>query len=188
MGNAGGLPNVLRNVGGSIGISLATTYLARSTPVHQAIRVGHLRTDRRGSRGLLALVMGEAGDHRLPLKQSAGALPAINLHDAGCRHRGRESGQLMAGAEPGRAAAEVEPKALQEKEPASNNSQCRTSIGILTSLTSTSAQPLHRSLGTARTNDGGRHRDHSLSGQGEVPRVEVAHYLRQRSAVHREGS
>ena len=42
MGNARGLFNLLRNLGGSIGISVATTYLARSTQVHQANMVGHL--------------------------------------------------------------------------------------------------------------------------------------------------
>ena len=38
-------------------------------------------------------------------------------------------------------------------------------------------QPLHCPLGIARANDGSRHRDHSRSGQGEVPRGETAHHL-----------
>ena len=42
MGNATGLFNLMRNVGGSVGIALTTTMLARMSQVHQAILVGHL--------------------------------------------------------------------------------------------------------------------------------------------------
>jgi DHA2 family multidrug resistance protein len=42
MGNATGLYNLMRNLGGSIGISVATTYLARGAQAHQAMMVAHL--------------------------------------------------------------------------------------------------------------------------------------------------
>jgi DHA2 family multidrug resistance protein len=42
MGNATGLFNLMRNIGGGMGIALTTTMLARMSQVHQAILVGHL--------------------------------------------------------------------------------------------------------------------------------------------------
>lgn len=42
MGNASALYNLMRNLGGSIGISLTTTLLARRTQLHQADLVSHL--------------------------------------------------------------------------------------------------------------------------------------------------
>ena len=42
MGNATGIFNLMRNIGGSVGIALTTTMLARMSQVHQAILVGHL--------------------------------------------------------------------------------------------------------------------------------------------------
>jgi DHA2 family multidrug resistance protein len=42
IGNGSGLFNLVRNLGGSIGISVATTCLARMTQVHQADLVSHL--------------------------------------------------------------------------------------------------------------------------------------------------
>jgi DHA2 family multidrug resistance protein len=42
MGNASGIFNLMRNLGGSIGISLATTLVARGGQIHQALMVGHL--------------------------------------------------------------------------------------------------------------------------------------------------
>src|SRR5690242_11682269 len=38
-------------------------------------------------------------------EEPSGRLPAADLHDAGCRYRGGESGQRMAGVEPGGTAA-----------------------------------------------------------------------------------
>ena len=43
-------------------------------------------------------------------------LMADDVHDAGPRHRGGESGQRVAGAESGGTAAEVERKALEERD------------------------------------------------------------------------
>jgi MFS transporter, DHA2 family, multidrug resistance protein len=42
MGNASGIYNLMRNLGGSIGISLSTTFVARMAQVHQATLVGHM--------------------------------------------------------------------------------------------------------------------------------------------------
>ncbi len=42
MGNASGIFNLMRNLGGSIGISISTIFLARMTQIHQANLVGHL--------------------------------------------------------------------------------------------------------------------------------------------------
>jgi DHA2 family multidrug resistance protein len=42
IGNASGIFNLMRNLGGSIGISISTTFLVRMTQVHQANMVAHL--------------------------------------------------------------------------------------------------------------------------------------------------
>ena len=42
MGNATGVYNLMRNIGGSVGIAVATTLVARGTQVHQALMVGQL--------------------------------------------------------------------------------------------------------------------------------------------------
>jgi DHA2 family multidrug resistance protein len=42
LGNATAAFNVVRNIGGSIGIALATTYLARRSQYHQSTLVGHV--------------------------------------------------------------------------------------------------------------------------------------------------
>jgi DHA2 family multidrug resistance protein len=45
IGNASGLYNLMRNLGGSIGIAFVTTMLARGAQTHQALMVGHLAPD-----------------------------------------------------------------------------------------------------------------------------------------------
>ncbi len=42
LGNAAGIFNLMRNIGGSVGIAVVTTFLARWTQTHQAILVSHL--------------------------------------------------------------------------------------------------------------------------------------------------
>ena len=42
MGNGAGIFNLMRNIGGSIGISMATTMVVRGTQIHQAQMVAHL--------------------------------------------------------------------------------------------------------------------------------------------------
>ena len=41
MGDAAGLTSLVRNLGGSVGISLVTALVTRSTQMHQALLVGH---------------------------------------------------------------------------------------------------------------------------------------------------
>ena len=43
MGNGAGLFNLMRNLGGSFGISMATTMVARGAQIHQALMVAHRR-------------------------------------------------------------------------------------------------------------------------------------------------
>src|ERR1700741_2413571 len=74
------------------------------------------RAQRLGSPGLLAGGLGEAGNRRVPSEEPARGLPAADLHDAGRRHRGGESGQRMARAEPGGAVAQVESEAIEERD------------------------------------------------------------------------
>ena len=42
LGNATAAYNVVRNIGGSIGVALVTTLLARRSQIHQATLIGHL--------------------------------------------------------------------------------------------------------------------------------------------------
>ncbi|HWC59511.1 MAG TPA: EmrB/QacA family drug resistance transporter, partial [Verrucomicrobiae bacterium] len=42
MGNATGIYNLMRNLGGSFGIAGVTTMIARRAQVHQALMVGHM--------------------------------------------------------------------------------------------------------------------------------------------------
>jgi hypothetical protein len=63
--------------------------------------------------GLLAEGLGKAGDHSVPPEESTGRLPAADVHDAGRRHRGGESGQGVACAESGGATAKVEREAIE---------------------------------------------------------------------------
>jgi DHA2 family multidrug resistance protein len=44
MGNATGIYNLMRNIGGSVGIAAVTTLLARGAQIHQSILVGNLST------------------------------------------------------------------------------------------------------------------------------------------------
>jgi DHA2 family multidrug resistance protein len=68
MGDATGLTSLLRNLGGSVGISLMTTMIARSTQAHQAIMVSHLTP--------------YEPSFAARLNQLAGALGGVNNPDA----------------------------------------------------------------------------------------------------------
>ncbi|HET7348394.1 MAG TPA: MFS transporter, partial [Acidobacteriaceae bacterium] len=80
MGNATGIFNLLRNIGGSIGISMATTMLARRAAYHQSViaaavpQTGHeFQTHLWGLTGYLSRQMGHAGGH-------PAALAAMYMH------------------------------------------------------------------------------------------------------------
>ena len=51
MGNATGIYNLMRNLGGSFGIAMVSTLIVRRAQVHQALMVGHLDTIRPGLYG-----------------------------------------------------------------------------------------------------------------------------------------
>ena len=82
MGNAAGIFNLARNIGGSIGISLTTTLVARGTQAHQALMVGHLSPFRPEFQQYLQ----EAGRRAQPVQRSrqrpAASLRAALRHDA----------------------------------------------------------------------------------------------------------
>src|SRR6266566_1399567 len=152
-----------------------------------------------GSPGLLAGGVGEAGDHRVPSEEPAGGLPAADLHDAGRRYRGGESGQRVAGVEPGGTAAQVESEALEEGDRLRATAAAASALAYRRELHQHRGdvlllvqragwfQPLHRALGSARVDEGGRYRDYSPSRQGEAPRGSAADHLRQWPAIHRPG-
>ena len=70
IGNATGVFNLMRNIGGSIGIALITTLLARGSQVHQALMIEHLSP------------LNPEYPHRLAVIQ-AGLTPQSGSHVAG---------------------------------------------------------------------------------------------------------
>ena len=58
MGNAAGIFNLMRNIGGSIGIAAVTTFLARWSQVHQGILISHLTPYDPAYQGWLATTRG----------------------------------------------------------------------------------------------------------------------------------
>jgi len=63
IGNASGLYNLMRNLGGSIGIAFVTTMLARGAQTHQALMVGHLAPDNPAFAQRLAAAKNVLGHH-----------------------------------------------------------------------------------------------------------------------------
>ena len=63
MGNASGIFNLLRNVGGSIGISIATTLLTRRTDVHQNELTNYMPQSGLGYQNALAGTQHFLADH-----------------------------------------------------------------------------------------------------------------------------
>jgi DHA2 family multidrug resistance protein len=73
IGSATGTLNLMRNVGGSVGIALVSTFLARRSQVHQNMMVQHLTVGNhllmqrmQGIRGFMFLRMPSSGDGRAP--------------------------------------------------------------------------------------------------------------------------
>ena len=62
IGNAAGIYNLMRNIGGSIGIASVTTLLVRGAQVHQSYLAGNLTAN---SPGLAAMLQGLQGKFRL---------------------------------------------------------------------------------------------------------------------------
>ena len=63
MGNATGIFNLMRNLGGSIGISIATTFVARHAQIHQTTLVAHLTPYDAAYRERLLTLQNATGTH-----------------------------------------------------------------------------------------------------------------------------
>jgi DHA2 family multidrug resistance protein len=80
IGNASGLYNLMRNLGGSIGIAFVTTMLARGAQVHQSLMVGHLAPDNPAFVQQLAAaknVLGQQTDSVSAMKQAYSGLYSL---------------------------------------------------------------------------------------------------------------
>jgi DHA2 family multidrug resistance protein len=77
MGNASGLYNLMRNTGGSIGIALVTTLLARGAQAHQAAMVSHLTPYDPAFQQRLRQMMGALGGLGDPVTAAQKAYGAI---------------------------------------------------------------------------------------------------------------
>ena len=70
MGNAAGVFNLMRNIGGSIGIAMSTTLVARGTQTHQALMVGQLSPYRLEFQQYLHSTSGMLGQYSDPVTPS----------------------------------------------------------------------------------------------------------------------
>jgi len=77
MGNATGLSNMLRNIGGSVGISMATTALVRRADLHQNEIAAHLTPSSIVLQQKVALATGYLGHHFGPANGRPGAYGLI---------------------------------------------------------------------------------------------------------------
>ena len=77
LGNATGLYNLMRNLGGSIGIAFVTTMLARGAQVHQALMVGHLAPDNPAFRQQFDAAHKLLANHTDPVTASRQAYNAV---------------------------------------------------------------------------------------------------------------
>ena len=77
LGNATGLYNLMRNLGGSIGIAFVTTMLARGAQAHQALMVGHLAPDNSAFRQQLDAANKLLAHHTDPVTASRQAYNAV---------------------------------------------------------------------------------------------------------------
>jgi len=73
MGNATGIFNLMRNLGGSIGIALITTFLARGSQVEQGTLVGHLSRFNPVFQHKLAVIQAGLASHGDPVKAATEA-------------------------------------------------------------------------------------------------------------------
>jgi DHA2 family multidrug resistance protein len=77
MGNATGLANMLRNIGGSIGIAMATTALIRRADLHQTELGGHITASTWVYQQKSAALAGYLGHHLGPAQGRPGAMGLI---------------------------------------------------------------------------------------------------------------
>ena len=77
LGNATGLYNLTRNLGGSLGIAFVTTMLARGAQAHQALMVGRLAPDNPAFRQQLAAAKNLLARHADPVMAAHQANAAV---------------------------------------------------------------------------------------------------------------
>ena len=77
IGNASGLYNLMRNLGGSIGIAFVTTMLARGAQTHQALMVGHLTATDTAFRQQFDAAKSVLGQHTDPATATLQAYNAV---------------------------------------------------------------------------------------------------------------
>jgi DHA2 family multidrug resistance protein len=77
IGNASGLYNLMRNLGGSMGIAFVTTMLARGAQAHQSLMVGHLAPDNPAFVQRLADAKKMLGQHADPVTATRQAYNAV---------------------------------------------------------------------------------------------------------------
>jgi len=77
IGNASGIFNLLRNVGGSIGISIAQTMLVRRTDAHQTQIAGSVSQTQYWFEQQLSALTGYLGQHTAPANAAAGAAATL---------------------------------------------------------------------------------------------------------------
>ena len=106
---------------------------------------------------------------------------------------------VWAGVEPGGAAAQVERQNVAERDGLPTAARAASTLAyrrflhqhlgyvLLPVQRAGWLQPFDCALGLARGDEGGRHRDHSPSREGEIPGCQTAPHLRQRAAVPRQG-
>ena len=117
----------------------------------------------------------------IPLDIGGTRLPAADVHDAGCRHRGGQPVERVASAQPGRTLVEVEREAVEEGHglgaAAGGASalahrcfllECRRDV-LLPGQHPGRFQPVQRELAHPGVDDRSGHRYHPPRGEGEVP-------------------
>jgi DHA2 family multidrug resistance protein len=77
IGNASGLYNLMRNLGGSIGIAFVTTMLARGAQMHQSLMVGHLTATDPAFKEQFAAAKSVLGNHTDPVTATRQAYNAV---------------------------------------------------------------------------------------------------------------
>ena len=86
MGYATSMFNLLRNLGGSIGIAFATTYLARQTQVHHSVLVSHVNALNPAAQTVVGAIAGslEAGgtDPVTAMRRAYGAVEGMVMRQA----------------------------------------------------------------------------------------------------------
>ena len=87
MGNATGLFNMLRNIGGSVGIAMATTALIRRADLHQTDLSAHLPRSSAVLQQKSAMIAGYLGHHMGPARREPRLLRHyLPPHGAASRH------------------------------------------------------------------------------------------------------